>query len=602
MSQPVFQWSAKSDPGPGTRRRETLVAAAAAVALVVATATGQTPSLWGVALVAWLAAWVIPLTVVGRAPGRSEEGPWGPPWRLLELTAWAALLLVAAVLRTGDLAMLPFPLHNDAMSCGLEARRFLGSGEARGLFTAGWYFCPSLGFFLTSLPMRLFGDDLIGLRMGSVVLGLASLVGGGLLVRALFGRVPALLWLVLTVPYHWHLQLSRSGHHYVQAVAATVWVLALTVAAARTRRPVWLAGAGVVLGIGLQTYYAVRLVPLLLVVWAAAWAASGRAGPRLTARAAEVVLGFALLVVAPLLPYYLEHPRAFGYRTDQVLVLGDQAARHVRGQVGSASTVDVLVHQAARTAELWTRGGDTSMQYGFRGAFMPPVLWPAVLLGGVIGAVAVWRLRRRGATADRVGEVPPGLAHLLVWLWLGGTLVAGGVLTVDAPFSPRLSGISTAVMILPAIGLAWLVEQSRRIGRRTTWAVVVVVTALAVVVGASSAAAFRDPARRQWPPERRDLVVRWLADHPGVRSVLDLTETPETFGHEAYAFMAPGVEGVVGDPGGDPVEQVAAVPRPLLVLLPDPGVERLAAAFPGAVTGRFAGSRIQNPCAWVLVE
>lgn len=594
--------SSAGEPAARPDRLELLVAVAAVgVGTAVAGWLGARPPAWPAAVAGWCVAWGVPLAVLARR-GAGPLGPaLGGEWRRWELAGWCGLLVAALVVRLVLLTEIPIRLHNDEMSCGLAAQRFLDP-PTLGVFATSWMDHPNLGFFLTSLVLDVLGETLFALRASSVLLGMLSLLGGGLLVRSLFGRWPAIAWLGLTAPYHWHVHLSRSGFHNIQATAATVWTLLLLVIGIRTRRPVWFAAAGVVLGIGAQTYNAARLVPFIVVAWALAWLLLRRARVREAAAALVLVLGMGMVTVAPMVPHFLRRPGTFEARTATVFVFGEQARRHVNGLVGSTRFGDVLRYQLARTASMWLSGGDTSLQYGFRGPFLDPVLWPFALLGAALGAVATWRLARRG---DPGGcAVPEGLAHLLLWLWIGGTLVAGSVLTIDPPFSPRLAGMATAVMVPPALGLVAVVERFLRWGRASGVAVAIGAGGLVVAAGAGSLYdSFVD-----WPSyagaERRDLVVRHLAAHPEILRVLDLTHSPEEFGFQSYRFLVPDVEGVLGDPGGDPVAQVEALgedARPLLVLVPGPEVDGLVAAFPGAVAGRFADPRVSDPCSWVLV-
>jgi hypothetical protein len=65
-----------------------------------------------------------------------------------------------------------------------------------------------------------------------------------------------------------------------------------------------------------------------------------------------------------------------------------------------------------------------------------PALAPLFVLGA---ALAASRLRRP--------------AYALLWIWLGTGVIVGSILTIDAPFWPRLVVLLPAVAILTAVGI-----------------------------------------------------------------------------------------------------------------------------------------------------
>jgi hypothetical protein len=380
---------------------------------------------WLAALVCWIIGWLFALVAVAAwelAHGRpvfGRPGPKQPPWRRTELLVLAVVLVLAAVLRIVALEVYPIMLHNDEMSCLLEARGFLG--EDTSLFDTGWFNCPNLGFFLTSIPMHFVEPSLVVHRSTSVFFALLSLLATYLIVRRLFGVRPALLLLIMTTPFHWHLHFSRTGFHYMQAAALTAVALLLFVLALDRRSPVLFGCAGVVTGIAWQTYYAAWLIPILLAAWAIARLVSDRTVGWAPVKGLGITLALFLVTVAPLFAHYVEKPSAAAARTTSVFVFSDERREHVEGHYGSSEPITVLANQARRLGILLVGGGgDTSVQYGLQGQFIDPYLLPLFLAGL---AYALTLIRTPGGQ--------------LLWIWFLGTVIAGGLLTIDAPFSPR---------------------------------------------------------------------------------------------------------------------------------------------------------------------
>jgi hypothetical protein len=133
-------------------------------------------------------------------------------------------------------------------------------------------------------------------------------------------------------------------------------------------------------------------------------------------------LGFAASII-PAAAYYIAHPAAFGQRTDAVLIFAQtpsvRSALHE--DYGGLGWLSILGGQIQRVVLGFLSLGDRSEQYGANSPLLDPMsaaLIPAAL------AVAIARIRQS--------------QWLLCMLWVGITLILGGVLTTQQPDAPRL--------------------------------------------------------------------------------------------------------------------------------------------------------------------
>ncbi|MEK7214772.1 MAG: glycosyltransferase family 39 protein, partial [Chloroflexota bacterium] len=110
--------------------------------------------------------------------------------------ALAAIVVLAFALRWVNLDGFPPNVDGDEAVTGINARQLLHGLNTNWLGTA-WMGFPSPSFLAHSFSMSLFGDNLHGLRMGSVVSGVAAVITSYLLVSLLFGRAPGLLTALL---------------------------------------------------------------------------------------------------------------------------------------------------------------------------------------------------------------------------------------------------------------------------------------------------------------------------------------------------------------------------------------------------------------------
>ena len=504
----------------------------AATGIAVAVRFNDSDEQWVAALVGWTVGWLFTLIAIAgweMAHGRpvfGQPGPEQPQWRGRESLALVLILSAATLLRVVALERFPVLLHNDEMSCLLEARGFLSAETA--LFDVGWYSCPNFGFFLTSIPVRLFGPSLLTLRLTSVFLGLLSLIATYLIARRFFGVRPALLLLFLTTPFHWHLHFSRTGFHYMQAVSLTAVALLLSVLALDRRSPVLFGCAGVITGIAWQTYYAAWLVPVLLAAWSITQLLSNRENRSTVVKGLIATTVLFLVTVAPLFAHYLEKPLGATHRTTGVFLLSENNREHVEGAYGTSDLLLLLTAQAKKLSRFFIGGaGDTAVQYGLQGRFIDPFLLP-LFLGGLAYALTLLR----------------GPGGQLLWIWFLGTVIAGGLLTIDAPFSPRLTGITTIVLLFPAL----LIDRIVRIGwiraKRSRSAAAALLFALIIALSGwwnLHTTFVRHPRTSRFTD--RDFIVRLAADLGDVKTVANFGE-PEDFGHQAYRALVPEIEGV----------------------------------------------------------
>jgi 4-amino-4-deoxy-L-arabinose transferase-like glycosyltransferase len=485
---------------------------------------------WTGALIGWASAWgcaLVALAIWELTSGRPVFGRptiEQPTWSRTEIVGLVTILFAATLLRVIAIEDYPVVLHNDEMSCMIAARPFLGGNPP--IFGVGWFSCPNLGFFLTSLFLRVLGQTLFALRFSSAVLGVVSLLAAYLIVRRFFGIRPAMLLLVMTSPFHWHLHFSRAGFHYMQAASMTAVAIWLFTLAVDRRSPVIFAAAGVVTGIACQTYYAAWLTPFILVAWALSRGVSDRTLLRTAVKGLAMTLLFVVITMAPLLAYYTGDNYAATSRSKDVYLLSEHNQRHVAHAYGSNEPVRVLAINAVHLAGLFIGTTyDTCLQYGFRHQFIDPFLL-VFFLCGLVYAATLYR--------------EPG--GQLLWIWFLFTLAAGGLLTVDAPFSPRLIGIVPIVLLFASLFIDRILDLDWIRNRRWSSAGATAVVAL-VIAGSTwwnlNATFIRYP--QEYWYHQRDFIVRLALDLEHVREIANFDEK-EQFDHEAYRALIPQID------------------------------------------------------------
>ncbi len=424
------------------------------VLAVVSYGTGLGLFLRGAALpyvyVAWLAGVVTLLLAYAPRPRVPHI-----PWR--ELLAVLPVLAVAFALRAYHLTLIPLRVHGDMASVGLQARRIL-AGDFPGWFSLGWATIPMWGFAPEALTMRLLGDSLLGLRASAVLMGMLSLLGVYFLGREAWS--PRVGWLALAAlsVNVVHLHFSRIPS-YINPVPWVVWGLFFFVRGYRRRSALAWALAGVCTALAMNMYFSGRLIlPILALAFLylalffpRGWRAN-REGILAFALGFLFTLGPMLIVIARDFPEYMSRARF-------VSLLDPGVYRHLLSKYQATSLREVVLEQLQRSFLTFQYYGDTSTQFGYPRPMLSPWLAPFFLVGM---GVATGRLRHLG--------------NMIVTLWVVLGLILGSVLTVDAPFWPRLVVITPAVALAIALGLTWVwdVVSHDQTGTRTLLGVLVV--------------------------------------------------------------------------------------------------------------------------------
>lgn len=182
--------------------------------------------------------------------------------------AWAlcGFLLIAFYIRWQSIGSLPWPMAEDEGQMAMEAVRFL-RGSAGSPFGLAWLQQPNLFSYLQSLGIRLFGWNLLSVRIVSVLAGSLTVVPVFVLADELFDRTIAWTAAALLIVLPFHVHYSRIGVNNIVDPffgAAALWSL---LRATRTRQPLWWALAGVLLGVGLYFYGTFKIALALAAFW-----------------------------------------------------------------------------------------------------------------------------------------------------------------------------------------------------------------------------------------------------------------------------------------------------------------------------------------------
>ncbi|MBI2639535.1 MAG: hypothetical protein HYW90_01430 [Candidatus Sungbacteria bacterium] len=405
-----------------------------------------------------------------------------------ELTFLFAILVVGAFFRFYLLPQIPPGLFIDEAMNGNNAVESLETGDFK-LFYPENNGREGLFINLQAVALWLLGLEPWVLRLVSAIFGMLTILGIYLLTKELFknyelgirnrenknknhnslfmipdSTIVALLSAFFLATSYWHINFSRIGFRAILVPFFTTFGLYWLIKGLRTGKFSSIVCAGIFIGLGFHTYPAFRLmlfvIALPLIFAFTRWMRKSDAPEKpCTPCAIALFILTVLLVVSPLVLYFVKNPSDFFARSSQVSVFA------------SERPVYEFAKSNLLTFQMFFWKGDCNPRHNYD---CQPELNPMVsffFLAGIIVAFRVLiRNQESGIKNQGGGErknpdssfpIPDSkkvYTLLLAWLFfmsLPATLTREGL-----PHALRAIGMIPPVMILSALGATTAVKKA----------------------------------------------------------------------------------------------------------------------------------------------
>ncbi len=240
---------------------------------------------------------------------------------------WSALVLLTLIggaIRWYDIDRLPSGVYPDEAMNGMDALIANRTGDY-ALFYPDNYGREGLFINIQALSIGLLGPTVPALKLPSVLFGALTILGVGLLARELFrSRSAGIIAAFLVATSYWAINFSRIGFRAIMMPFLLSFSFMLFFRGLRTRKFFPFALSGILFGLGLHTYVAFRLTPLILILLLPFLFLSYESFLKQFWKHALTFILFSALAAAPMAFVFLTQPDSFSSRTGAVSVLSPE--------------------------------------------------------------------------------------------------------------------------------------------------------------------------------------------------------------------------------------------------------------------------------------
>ena len=369
---------------------------------------------------------------------------------VFEVVMVGLITIVALVLRLPDLEHIPPMLHGDEGEFGVEALRVMGVGEPLRPFAAGWAGLSTLYPYMLAGMMSIFGKNLVGLRILSVLSGTACVPFIYLVGKKHWGSLAGITGAWLMAVSHYNIHYSRLTVNNIESTFFMVAVFflilipvkdtpALTEQPAASPSPSRKSATlfimiGLLGGLAQYMYVGSRFIAIFMAVVLLVLLLQRRIN-----LLDVVLIGLAaLLIYSPMLSYYLQSPESLLGRASYVSIFNPLTVTHNYGEgvTWANNAGKILIGQFSRNLAMFVRTGDNSSFYipdtpAFDG-FTAFMFWMGL-----------------GVVLARIKRTP----EIALFTWFGLGLILAGVITNDPPNGTRLLVMTPSVYVIAGVFL-----------------------------------------------------------------------------------------------------------------------------------------------------
>lgn len=362
----------------------------------------------------------------------------------------AFILVLAFFVRAYDIEQAPAGVYPDEAVNGMDAYKTL-----HDLQPFQWFYPDNNGreglfINLIALSFSIFGITVFGLKFTSILLGTLTVLGVYLLTQELYrSRKAGLIAAFLVAVSFWAINFSRIAFRAEMLPFVLVFSIYFLFLGLRIKRYWPFLIGGLIFGIGLHTYIAFRIAPVILIaVFLAAWASRTNFLKTYWKHTLLFLLG-SFISAAPILLTFYQHPEFLSSRSASISVFSPEI-NHGKPWLTLAKSIGITMQQ-------YTVVGDMNWRHNYPPY---PIVHPLVGIAFLIGLVMLVRqffvliyARIVKKIRDRHLEVTTLLLAWLVCMHAPEFLTYEGI-----PHALRAIGALPVIYIIATLPFLWLMN------------------------------------------------------------------------------------------------------------------------------------------------
>jgi len=386
------------------------------------------------------------------------------------------ILAVAAFFRLWQITRLPGGLFPDEAANGLDIVNYIFQGHHSPFFERGLG-REALFFYLQAISVALFGIGVWQLHLVSALIGILTVAAAWFLAKNLFNERVAFFTSFFMATSTWHTILSRTGFRaiLVPLLATLFFYFAYLTFKEdyEKKRGLFAILAGLSLGLGFYTYISFRamflIVGLLFIIIVLVHRGIFKKFWR------EMIIGLVsmLLIMTPLIIYFINHPDSFVGRAGYTSIFNPD--------LNQGDILGTFLSVLKKTFLMFFTEGDLNWRHNVSGfSMLNPLVGAIFALGFLYSLLIIFR-RFIKIKVSREKSSEDYFKYLFLVVWFLGMLGPELMSAQAIPHGLRAIGAMPAVFFFSAITLDFFWQKTvLRFGNKAILGVI-----LGIILGMS---------------------------------------------------------------------------------------------------------------------